>query len=174
MDAASRATVPADLDSFGATAIAGAAGSSAVSLAGAVAVNIATLDTHALVSGADPVDRHRDGRADGDLAQREHLDREADARGDRSAVNTVGVGASVATNIVNASTAAGITDGTALPGRDGSDHRSPTRLTRRPRPRTGGASGGTGAVAAVYGLTTSNVTTTADHRHGACAVGRAR
>lgn len=94
---------------FDAKATAGASGSG-ISVAGALAINVATLDANALVSSG-PVDVHG---ADVALTASSTLTNTAEALGKSETSGNVGVGAAVALNIVNDTTVAAIADGANL------------------------------------------------------------
>ena len=152
------ATAPA-ASSFKATAISGAGGSS-VGVAGSIAVNVVVANTTSDLQGASPVTLNG---ADLTLSATSNLDNQALATAKQAADGSAsGVGASVAVNVVNDTTTAGLPDGSVLVGAKNLTITS-TGTDSMTTTANGGASAGSGSLAlsAQVAITISNITTSA-------------
>src|SRR5581483_6168731 len=162
----------ADKSSYTSSATSGAGGTGSgggLVLAGAIGVNVVVSNTTADVEGADPV------AVNGDLTLNALSSLESDAAakakqdGDGKAS---GVGASVAVNVVNDTTTAGLADNSVTDGALNGVHDLTITATSTDAMTTtaeGGASTGSGSVslAAQAAIAISNVTTTASVGAGA-------
>ena len=157
-------------NTFGASATSGAGGAQNVGVAGSVGINVVTLNTTAQLAGAPVVTGDASNASDVTLAARSNDTNTATAvPGTGGTGAATGVGASVALNIVNDSTTAGLTAGSALAGAHDltitADAVSPATTQAR-----GGAFSADIAAAPVYALTTLNVNTTANSETGPALV----
>ncbi|TMK23778.1 MAG: hypothetical protein E6G62_10650 [Actinobacteria bacterium] len=153
---ASSVTVEAEApgtSTFTTHATSGAGDGSSTGVAGALAVGVLVASTTARVSGAAPV------AADSGLTFAAHSDNasSATAEAKTTAGTATGVGASVALNVVDDTTSAGIGAGAALTGAS-SFSASSTSTSAVTTTAAGGAAGGT-AVAPVVGISIVNVST---------------
>src|SRR5215203_4846896 len=149
---------------FAATAISGAGGSD-VGVAGSIAVNVVVSNTTAIVDGTDPVTL---GGANLALNASSNLDNTASATAKQSAEgNTSGIGVSVAVNVVNDTTTAGLPDGAVVNGAKDLTITANSVDAMTTTAIGGAAGGGTVVFGAQVAISISNVTTTASVGTGA-------
>ena len=148
--------------SYQAQATSGAGGSgNGTNVAGSLAVNIVVATSTAQIQGvaAEPVAVNG---ADVTLSAASDVDNKAVAKAKKSGGKTTGVGASVALNVVNDTTTAGLADGSQLAG---ADDLTLTASSKDAATTTaeGGAegTGGSASVSAQVAITVSNVSTSA-------------
>ena len=151
-------TAPA-ASSFQASSTSGAGGSN-VGVAGSIAVNVVVSNTTTDVEGTDPVGVNG---ADVSLSATSNIDNQALATAKQATDGSAsGVGISVAVNVVNDTTAAGLPDDSVL---NGAKNLTITATSTDSMTTTanGGASTGSGtvALAAQAAIAISNITTTA-------------
>ena len=152
-------TAPAEASAFKASSTSGAGGSS-VGVAGSIAVNVVVANATSDVEGTDPVAVNG---ADLSLSATSNLDNQALATAKQATDGSAsGVGISVAVNVVNDTTTAGLPDNAVLNGAKNLTINS-TGTDSMTTTANGGASTGSGtvALAAQAAIAISNVTTTA-------------
>ncbi len=147
---------------FGATATSGAGGGK-VGFAGSLAINIVHLDTHATVTGTVAAGS---GSVElGAASNARSIAKALPANGGVSGASKLGIGASVALNLVDDTTTATVADGATITGHD-LTLRASAAHDMSTDAQTG-ASGGGVSIAPAVAIALSNITTTATIGTGA-------